>query len=85
MAVDVALPARKVSGPEKLLVPWINHHGLFTVSELRRIDPGRRELQSTEGRQLFSCLFSTSGCSQQCSPRRSENRNVQRLLRELSI
>ena len=57
MAVDVALPARMVSGPAKLLVPWINHHGLFTVSELRRIDPGRRELQSTEGRRLFSCFL----------------------------
>ena len=57
MAVDVALPVRMVSGPAKLLVPWINHHGLFTVSELRRIDQGRRELQSTEGRRLFSCFL----------------------------
>ena len=56
MAVDVALAARMVAGPDKLLVLWINHHGLFTVSELRRIDPGRRELQSTEGRRLFSCF-----------------------------
>ena len=54
MAVDVALFARMVSDPAKLLVPWINYQGLFTVSELRRIDPGRRELQSTEGRRLFS-------------------------------
>ena len=46
-----------VSDPAKLLVPWINHHGLFTVSELRRIDPGRRELQSIEGRRLFSCFL----------------------------
>ena len=57
MAVDLALPARTVSGPAKLLVPWINHHGLFTVSELRRIDPGRRELHSTEGPRLFSCFL----------------------------
>ena len=57
MAVDVALPARMVSGPAKLLVPWINHHCPFTVSELRRIDPGRSELQSTEGRRLFSCFL----------------------------
>ena len=56
-AVDVALPARIVSGPAKLLVPWINHHGLFTVNELRRIDPGRRELQFTEGPRLFSCFL----------------------------
>ena len=46
-----------VSGPAKLLVPWINHKGLFTVSELRRIDSGRRELQLTEGRRLFSCFL----------------------------
>ena len=39
------------------MVPWINHHGLFTVSELRRIDPGRRELQSTDGSRLFSCFL----------------------------
>ena len=57
MAVDVALVARMVSGPAKLLVPWINYHGLFTVSELGRIDPGRRELQSTEGCRLFSCFL----------------------------
>ena len=57
MAVDVALPAHTVSGPAKLLVLWVNHHGLFTVSELRRIDPGRRELQSTEGCRLFSCFL----------------------------
>ena len=57
MAVDVALPARMVSGPAKLLVPWIKYHGLFTVSELRRIDPGRRELQSADGRRLFSCFL----------------------------
>ena len=55
MAVDVALPARMVSGPAKLVIFWINHHGLVTVSELRRIDPGRRELQSTNCRRLFSC------------------------------
>ena len=57
MAVDMALPARIVSGRAKLLVPWINHDGLFTVSELRRIDSGRRELQSIEGRRLFSCFL----------------------------
>ena len=57
MAVDVALPARLITGPAKLLVPWINHHGLFTVSELRRIDPGCSELQSSEGRRLFSCFL----------------------------
>ena len=57
IAVDVALPARMVPGPAKLLVPWNYHHGLFTVSELRRIDPGGRELQFTEGRRLFSCFF----------------------------
>ena len=57
IAVDVALPARMVTGPAKLLVPWINHHGLFKVSELHRIDPVRCELQSTEGRRLFSCFL----------------------------
>ena len=57
MAVDVALSARMVTGPAKLLVPWINHHGLFTVSELRRIDPSRGEVRSTEGRRLFSCFL----------------------------
>ena len=57
MAVDVALPARMVSGPAKLLVPWINQHGLLIVSELRRIDLGRSELQSTEGRRLYSCFL----------------------------
>ena len=57
IAVDLALPARTVSGPAKLLVPRNNHPRLFTVSELRRIDPGRRELQSTEGRRLFSCFL----------------------------
>ena len=57
MAVDVALPSRMVSGPAKLLVPWINHHGIHTVSDLCRIDPGRRELQSTEGRRLFTCFL----------------------------
>ena len=53
MGVDVALPARMVSGPAKLLVPCINHNGLYTVSELRRIDSGRRELQSIDGRRLL--------------------------------
>ena len=57
MAVDVALLARMVSGPAKLLVLLINHHGLITVGELSRIDPGRRELQSTDGRRLFSCFL----------------------------
>ena len=57
MAVDVALPARMVSGHAKLLVPWVSHHGLYTVSELRRIDPGRNELQSTDNRRLFSCFL----------------------------
>ena len=57
LAVDVALPARMVSDPAKLLVPWINHYGLLTVSELRRIDPSHRELQSTEGRRLFSSFL----------------------------
>ena len=57
MAVDVALPVRMVSGPAKLLILKINHHGFVTVSELRRIDPGRRELLSTEGRRLFSCFL----------------------------
>ena len=57
MTVDVALPARMVSGSAKLLVLWINHHGLYTVSELRRIYPGRRELQSTEGRRRFSLFL----------------------------
>ena len=57
MAIDVALVARIVSGPAKLLVFWINHHGLFTVSELRRIDQGRCDLQSTKGRRLFVCFL----------------------------
>ena len=84
MAVDVALPARIVFGPAKLLVPWINHHGLYTVSELRRVDPGRRKLMSTDGHRL-SPVSSTSGFSQQCSRPRLKDRNVQKLLRELSI
>ena len=46
-----------VSNPAKLLVPWINHHGLFIVNELRRIDSGRRELELNEGCRLFSCFL----------------------------
>ena len=32
IAVNVALPARTVSGLARVLVPWINHHFLYAVS-----------------------------------------------------
>ena len=83
MAVDVALPERMVSGPAKLLALWINHHGLYTVSELRRINIGRRELQLTDGRRLFSC-FLDFGLQPTMFVKRSENPNVPRLY-QLSI
>ena len=43
--------------PCKLFVIWINQHGIYTVSELRFIDPGHRELQTSVGRRLFSCFL----------------------------
>ena len=46
-----------VSGPAKLLVLLINHHGLYSVSELFCIDPARRVLQSTDNRWLFFCFL----------------------------
>ena len=57
MAVDVALPSQAVTGPAKLLVPWINHHGLFAVRELRELDATQRALQTPDGRRLLSCFL----------------------------
>ena len=57
MAVYVALPSHAVTGPAKLLVPWINHHGLFAVRELRELDITQRALQTSDGRCLFSCFL----------------------------
>ena len=57
MAVDVALPSQAVTGPAKLLVPWVNHHGLFAVRELRELDATQRALQTSDGRQLPSCFL----------------------------
>ena len=57
MAVDVALPSQAVTGPAKLLVPWINHHGLFAVRELRELDATQRALQTSDGRRLLSCFL----------------------------
>ena len=38
MAVDVALPSQAMTNPAKLLVPWINYHGLSAFRELRELD-----------------------------------------------
>ena len=57
MAVDVALPSQAVTGPAKVLVPWINHHGLFAVRELRELDATQRALQTPDGRRLLSSFL----------------------------
>ena len=57
MAVDVALPSQAMTGPAKLLVPWVNHHGLFAVRELRELDATLRALQTSDGRRLLSCFL----------------------------
>ena len=57
MAVDVALSSQAVTGPAKLLVPWVNNHGLFALSELRELDATQRALQTSDGRRLLSCFL----------------------------
>ena len=55
MAVDVALPSQAVTCPAKLLVSWVNHHGLFAVHELSELDVTQRVLQTLDARRLLSC------------------------------
>ena len=54
-ARNMALPSNEVTEPAWLIVPWINHHGNLTVSELRRANTHLPALQTSPGRCLFAC------------------------------
>ena len=54
-ARNMALPSNEVTEPAGLIVPWINHHGNLTVSELRRANTHLPALQTSPGRCLFAC------------------------------
>ena len=39
------------------ILPWVNHHGVNTTPELRRINLAQRGLQTPNARRLLSCFL----------------------------
>ena len=56
----MALPSRAVQDPAALLVPWINHHGTYTIAELRAANIAIPKLKNANARRLFSCWLDFS-------------------------
>ena len=53
-AVSMTLPSRAVRYPAALFFPWMNHHGTYTIAELRRAPIGNPKLHRPDARRLVS-------------------------------
>ena len=60
MAVCMALPTRVIQAPAALLVPWMNHHGTYTIAELRAANIANPRLKVANARRRFSCWLEFS-------------------------
>ena len=84
MAVDIVLPARLVSGFVKLLIAWSTTTASTLLASYVASTQAPANCSPPTAVGWFSAS-TTSNCSQQCLPQRSENTNVHRPLKKLSI